>query len=103
MILRQARVYKAGVLAGVLRELEDRKFRFEYLPDYQGPAISLSMPIQEREWSFDRFPPFFDGLLPEGPQLQALLRIRKLDHSDSFGQLIAVGEDLVGDVTVEPW
>jgi serine/threonine-protein kinase HipA len=89
MILRQARVYKAGVLAGVLQELEDRKFRFEYLTDYQGPAISLSMPIQQREWSFGRFPPFFDGLLPEGLQLQAL-------------QLIAVGEDLVGDVTVEP-
>ena len=36
MIRRQAKVYKAGILAGVLQELEDRSFRFEYLPDYQG-------------------------------------------------------------------
>jgi serine/threonine-protein kinase HipA len=102
VILRQARVYKAGVLAGVLQELEDHKFRFEYLPDYQGAPVSLSMPIQQREWRFDRFPPFFDGLLPEGIQLQSLLKIRKLDRADFFGQLIAVGQDLVGDVTVEP-
>jgi serine/threonine-protein kinase HipA len=95
-------VYKAGVLAGVLQEIEDHKFRFEYSPEYQGEPVSLSMPIRQREWSFVQFPPFFDGLLPEGPQLQALLKIRKLDRSDFFGQLIAVGEDLVGDVTVEP-
>jgi len=55
MIRRQAKVYKAGILAGVLQELEDRWFRFEYLPDYQGPR-----------------------------------------------QLLAVGQDVVGDVTVEP-
>jgi serine/threonine-protein kinase HipA len=102
VILRQARVYKAGVLAGVLQELEDQKFRFEYSPDYHGEPVSLSMPIRQREWCFDRFPPFFDGLLPEGIQLQSLLKIRKLDRSDCFGQLLAVGQDLVGDVTVEP-
>ena len=67
MILRQAQVFKAGVPAGVLQELEDRTFRFEYLPDYQGPPVSLSMPTRHREWRFVRFPPFFDGLLPEGP------------------------------------
>jgi serine/threonine-protein kinase HipA len=60
------------------------------------------MPVQQREWRFDRFPPFFDGLLPEGPQLQALLKIGKLDRTDFFGQLLAVGQDMVGDVTVEP-
>lgn len=102
MIRRQAKVYKAGILAGVLQELEDRSFRFEYLPDYQGPPVSLSLPSRQREWRFDRFPAFFDGLLPEGVQLQSLLKIRKLDQSDFFGQLLAIGQDVVGDVTVEP-
>jgi serine/threonine-protein kinase HipA len=95
-------VYKAGVLAGILQELQDHKYRFEYSSDYQGEPISLSMPIKQREWSFVGFPPFFDGLLPEGMQLESLLKILKLDRSDFFGQLIAVGEDLVGDVTVGP-
>jgi serine/threonine-protein kinase HipA len=102
MIRRQAQVFKAGIFAGVFQELEDLSFRFEYTPDYHGPPISLSMPVQQREWRFDRFPPFFDGLLPEGPQLQALLKIGKLDRTDFFGQLLAVGLDLVGDVTVKP-
>jgi serine/threonine-protein kinase HipA len=54
-----------------------------------------------REYSFDSFPPFFDGLLPEGIQLESLLRRRKIDRGDLFAQLVAVGADLVGVVTVE--
>ncbi len=80
-----------------------RGHRHLILPDYQGPPVSLTRSTRRRQWHFDRFPPFFDGLLPEGPQLQALLSIRKLDPSDFFGQLLAVGEDVVGDVTVESW
>jgi serine/threonine-protein kinase HipA len=60
------------------------------------------MPSQQREWHWTGFPPFFDGLLPEGSQLDALLKIKKIDRTDYFGQLMAVGADLVGDVIVEP-
>jgi serine/threonine-protein kinase HipA len=58
------------------------------------------MPVRERSFDFDRFPPFFDGLLPEGVLLEALLKRRKIDRHDYFGQILAVGEDLVGAVTV---
>jgi len=34
--------------------------------------------------------------------LEALLRAVKLDRHDHFAQLLAVGRDLVGAVTVEP-
>ena len=54
-----------------------------------------------RIYKFDKFPPFFDGLLPEGIQLEGLLKIRKIDKNDLLSQLIAVGEDLVGAVTVK--
>jgi serine/threonine-protein kinase HipA len=101
MIRRQARVYKAGVAAGILQELEDGSFRFKYATDYQGGPISLTMPLEKSEWLWAKFPPFFDGLLPEGAQLEALLKTRKIDRLDYFGQLMAVGADLVGDVTVE--
>ena len=49
-------------------------------------------------WPYDfaGFPPFFDGVLPEGPQLEALLRHGKLDRDDLLGQLLYVGGDLVG-------
>ena len=58
------------------------------------------MPVSRRDHPFDRFPPFFEGLLPEGEMLEGLLRQRKLDREDMFGQLLAVGEEVVGAVTV---
>jgi serine/threonine-protein kinase HipA len=42
-----------------------------------------------------------EGLLPEGPQLEAILRRHKIDRGDCFGQLMAVGKDVVGSLTVE--
>jgi serine/threonine-protein kinase HipA len=100
--MRRAKVFFADNLAGILTESEDGKeFQFHYDPAYSGPPISLTMPVRESPYSFDEFPAFFDGLLPEGFQLEALLRQKKLDRSDRFGQLLIVGADTVGAVTVE--
>ena len=41
------------------------------------------------------------GLLPEGPQLEAILRKHKIDRADCFRQLIIVGQDVVGSLTIE--
>ncbi len=96
-----------GVLAGRLSEerragVRTAVYSFEYEPGYAGPPVSLALPLRRDAYRFDRFPPFFDGLLPEGWQLEALLRQAKLDRTDLFGQLLAVGADPVGAVTVEP-
>jgi serine/threonine-protein kinase HipA len=99
--MRKARVSVHGNAAGVLEELDPRHYRFIYEQDYQGPPVSLSMPIHQRMYEFDSFPPFFDGLLPEGFQLEALLKQHKIDRHDYFTQLTTVGRDLVGAVTVE--
>jgi serine/threonine-protein kinase HipA len=45
--------------------------------------------------------PYFDGLLPEGILLEGLLKQRKIDKYDYFSQLVTVGGDLVGAVTVQ--
>ena len=89
--------------AGTLIELENGSFLFVYDPTYPGDPVSLSLPVREEPYTFESFPPFFDGLLPEGPQLEALLKIRKLDRYDYFSQLVATGEDLVGAVSVMKW
>jgi serine/threonine-protein kinase HipA len=57
--------------------------------------------LTQRVYNFDSFPSFFDGLLPEGYQLEGLLKIGKVDRNDFFGQLLAVGDDLVGIITVK--
>jgi len=59
------------------------------------------MSLAKRIYEYDKFPPFFEGLLPEGMMLDGLLRYAKIDRNDLMAQLIAVGGDLVGNVTVE--
>ena len=100
--MRKAKVFVKGIEAGILIEfVQGKEFVFEYFDDYAGPEVSRTMPTKEKVYKFDRFPPFFDGLLPEGIQLEGLLKIRKIDKYDYFSQLIAVGEDMVGVVTVK--
>jgi serine/threonine-protein kinase HipA len=98
--MRKAAIFVEGVLAGYLTE-GDQLYTFEYLEQYSGDPISLTMPVNKKKFSFESFPPFFDGLLPEGQQLEGLLRQNKLDRNDYFGQLVTVGNDLVGAVTIQ--
>ena len=97
--MRSAEVYVHDVLAGTL-EQDDGRWLLRYRRGYEGPPISLRLPVSGRAYEFESFPPFFDGLLPEGVMLEGLLRACTLDRDDYLGQLIAVGEDLVGAVTV---
>lgn len=100
--MRNAKVFFADDLAGILSETEEGgSFRFQYASTYSGPPISLTMPVRAEPYVFADFPPFFDGLLPEGFQLEALLRQKKLDRNDRFGQLLIIGADTVGAVTVK--
>ena len=99
--MRKANVYVHGKRAGVLTEVSEGDYLFEYDEGYDGAPVSLTMPIAQRKYGFKSFPPFFEGLLPEGIMLEGLLRISKIDRKDYFSQLVATGGDLVGAVTVE--
>ncbi len=100
--MKRARVFVQKTEAGILEEItRGKSYRFRYHDAYQGPPVSLTMPVPQKEFEFNNFPPFFDGLLPEGIQLIGLLKQRKLDKDDYMGQLIMVGADLVGAVSVE--
>ena len=98
--MRQADIYVDAQFAGILTEEDRAHYYFEYDADYQGAPVSLSMPIMQRKYEYTQFPFFFDGLLPEGMMLTMLLKQGKLDSKDYLGQLIMVGGDLVGNVTV---
>lgn len=100
--MKKARVLVDGIPAGELLELErGRLYRFNYFEAYNGPSVSLTMPATVRSYDYDKFPPFFEGVLPEGLMLEGLLKYAKIDRSDLMTQLITVGGDLVGNVTVE--
>jgi serine/threonine-protein kinase HipA len=98
--LRRAEVCQQGTLAGHLFEGEGGVWSFAYLGGYDGPPISLTMPVRSESYVFSALPPILEGLLPEGLQLEALLRKHKIDRSDTFRQLVTVGADLVGSLTI---
>jgi len=100
--MRKAKIFVKGVEAGTLTEQKrDSEYVFEYLDKYDGLEISRTMPTNIKVYNFNKFPPFFEGLLPEGIQLEGLLKIKKIDKNDFFSQIIAVGEDLIGVITVK--
>jgi len=99
--MRKANVYMHGERTGMLIEdKKNEKYRFIYDEEYDGQPISVTMPVEKKEFQYEQFPPFFEGLLPEGINLEMLLRTKKIDRNDAFSQLMAVGEDTVGAVTV---
>ena len=100
--MRIAEVYVGKHLAGFLTESDTKRYFFEYLLDYIGSPVSYTMPVTQNRYTFETFPPFFEGLLPEGYNLDALLMKQKIDKNDYFSQLLTVGKDMVGDVIVIP-
>ncbi|MBW4362017.1 HipA N-terminal domain-containing protein [Flavobacterium taihuense] len=101
--MRKAIILVHDKKAGVLIEDTSGGYEFIYDDNYEGEAVSLTMPLTNKKYSFTKFPSFFEGLLPEGIMLEGLLKIGKIDKNDYFSQLIATGNDLVGAVTVKEW
>ena len=99
--MREAITFVHNIKAGYLIEEDNKTYSFSYENEYNAEPVSLTMPVNQKNYFFNNFPPFFEGLLPEGIMLEGLLKINKLDKNDYFSQLIAVGNDMIGAVTVK--
>ncbi len=99
--MKKALIKIHNIKAGIFVEESLERYVFQYDEEYEGPPISLTMPVRNEAYEFKHFPPFFDGLLPEGIQLEGLLKRYKIDQNDYFQQLVVTGQDLVGAVTLE--
>ncbi len=98
--MKRAEIFVNDIKAGQLIEHTPYEYEFKYEDNYIGPPVSLTMPISKQQYKFTSFPAFFEGLLPEGIQLEALLKDKKINRNDFFAQLVACGADCVGAVTV---
>jgi len=102
-MMRKAMLFVHDIKAGVLVEENTGGYQLTYINNYEGEPVSMTMPLITKNYSFAKFPSFFEGLLPEGIMLEGLLKIGKIDRNDYFSQLVATGNDLVGAVTVKEW
>ncbi len=92
--VRRATVFKQGVPAATLART-DSGVRFDYLPEYAGPAVATTLPVTDQtdERIGGAIPPFFAGLLPEGRRLSNVRRALKASPDDELSLLLAVGSE----------
>lgn len=91
--------------AGTLTE-DDEGYHYEYETTYlmkkNAEAISLTLPLTAEKYFSKVLFSFFDGLIPEGWQLEIVKRNWKLDERDRMGILLVACRDCIGAVSVEP-
>lgn len=93
------KVLLAGRVAGTLAQRESGKLSFEYERDYQGPPLSLSMPISNRAYGDKRVRPFLYGLLPDDASVrQSIGREFGVSGNNPFALLEHVGLECPGAV-----
>lgn len=102
--MREESVLIAGRLAGTVSEHPDRVRSFRYDPSYDGPDLSLSMPLGAAPWFGDEaITPWLEGLLPDNPLVRADLADRaRCRPGDTLAILERYGLDLPGAVQVVP-
>lgn len=105
--MRQAAVYRNGLLAGTLREENPQQyvFRYEdaYFTDSSKAALSLTLPKTHQEYHSPYLFPFFFNMLSEGVNRKLQSTQLRIDEKDHFGLLLATAQfDTVGAVTVKP-
>jgi len=105
--MRTLQIYRSGILAGLLIE-ENRKhyvFRYEdqHFLDENKPAVSLTLPKSQKEYTSEYLFPFFFNMLSEGVNRKLQSLQLRIDENDNFGLLAATAQyDTIGAVTVKP-
>lgn len=103
--MRQAEIYRKGILAGLLTE-DGGEYRFcydsAYLQRDNAMPVSLTLPLQTEAFVSPVLFPFFDGLIPEGWLLDVALRNTDISILDRMSLLLLCCKDCIGSISVEP-
>ena len=102
--MRKAIIKMDKQIAGSLTQ-DDKGYHFEYDKAYlnqtDAKPVSLTLPLQEANFTSNILFPFFDGLIPEGWLLDIAEKNWKLNPRDRMGLLLACCKDCIGAVSVE--
>lgn len=99
MAVLDLRVLLAGVPAGTVHQDEHGLMSFAYDAGYQGPPLSLSMPVSNRTYGPDVLRPYLFGLLPDSElQRRAIARELGVSANNPVTLLAHIGLDCPGAV-----
>lgn len=96
--MRKAYIYYDDIFCGILEEKDE--YVFTYDSNYNGKAISLTMPTTCKIYKSKVLHPFFDGLIPEGYLLEVGAKMYNISILDRMGLLLALCKDVIGAVSV---
>jgi HipA-like protein len=104
--MRQADVLYKNKSAGLLTQLDNGSFVFRYhdhwFIDASKPAISLTLPKSQQEYTSDYLFPFFYNMLPEGSNKQTVCFELRIDTKDHFGILLTTARhDTIGAIKIK--
>lgn len=105
--MRKAAIYRDEIRAGTLTEVSRKHFVFRYddryYQDAGKPAISLTLPKIQQEYTSEYLFPCFSNMLSEGVNRKLQSTQLKIDEEDDFGLLMATAQwDTIGAVTARP-
>lgn len=103
---RSLTVWWEGVVVGRLALDRHGAMRFAYDGDWVAdparPPVSFSLPKRPESFSTRLCAPFFEGLLPEGSQREAVAAVLGISSANSFRLLAALGGEVAGALTLGP-
>ncbi len=90
------------VLAGTITGKSNNDAIFEYDEDYisKYPAISISLPTDQKSFSVNQTRNFFEGLLPEGFTKRSVARNIKVDEDNYLAILSVLGKECIGAIRI---
>ena len=103
---RALTVWWEGAVVGSLALDGDGQMQFTYAAEWlngqRTPALSCSLPKREEPFRRRLCRPFFEGLLPEGAQRDAVARVLGVSPDNEFGLLERLGGDVAGAISFWP-
>ena len=103
---RTLTVWWEGAIVGSLALDADGQMQFTYAEEWlardRSPAISCSLPKRREPFRRRLCRPFFEGLLPEGAQRDAVVRVLRVSPDNEFGLLERLGGEVAGALTLWP-
>lgn len=103
---RALTVWWGAAVVGSLALDRDGQMQFTYAAEWlaadPAPALSCSLPKRREPFRRRLCRPFFEGLLPEGAQREAVARVLGVSPDNEFGLLERLGGDVAGALTLWP-
>lgn len=105
-MMKALSIWWDDAVVGALSVNRHGEMRFTYsdawLTDTAKPALSLSLPKRPESFNRRECRPFFEGLLPEEAQREAVARALGISKGNEFKLLDALGGDVAGALTFWP-